>query len=352
MSKSQDTALRYVAIYKLLAANTRRKWTVSALQQTLKEDGYEVTERTLQRDLKDKISVIFPIICFDEENEYRWSIDNSRTLDLASFDMTTALSLNIAQEHLKNTLPQVALDKLRTRFDAAEQFIESHGKNTLANWKSRVRAIPNGKALMPANITEDIWRLTTEALLEKKLLTITYRNPKGEIKKWNIHPQGLVSRHSANYLIVTINDYKDLKLLALHRMQNVEILSANCKQFDEKTINDYMNSRAIGWAYDNNNNSGGLIEPEITLTADISPYTASVLSETKLSESQIITPLKEVSDTKKDWHRLTATVPNNQETLWWIYSLNSNIQVHEPKEWVEEITKNNKRVQDMYACAT
>lgn len=347
MSKSQDTALRYVAIYKLLAANTRRKWTISALRQTLFEDGYEVTERTLQRDLKDKISVIFPIICFDEANEYRWSIDNSRTLDFVNFDMTTALSLNIAQAHLENTLPQVVLDKLRTRFEAAEQYIESHGKNTLANWKNRVRAIPNGKALIPAKITEEIWRLTTEALLEKKQILITYRNPKGELKNWRLHPQGLVSRHSANYLIVTINDYKNLMILALHRIQEIEVIDQPCNQFDEKIISDYMSSNAVGWAFDEDNNEGGLTEQEVTLVADVSPYTASVLSETKLSEQQIIEPI-----TNSDWQRITSKVPNNQETLWWIYSLNSNIHVHEPKEWVEEIKDNIERVQSMYATAT
>jgi predicted DNA-binding transcriptional regulator YafY len=331
-----------------MAVNTRRQWTVSALHQMLKEDGYDVTERTLQRDLKDKISVIFPIICDDTvDGGYRWSIDNARTLDFVNFDMTTALSLNIAQAHLENTLPQVVLDKLKTKFEAAEQFIENHGKNSYARWQSRVRAIPNGKALIPAEINENVWRLTTEALLEEQQLSVTYRKPDGSINNWRIHPQGLVSRHSTNYLIVTINDYSDLKMLALHRIQTAEKIDGNCNQFDEKTITDYMNSSAMGWAYDKGNNHGSLIGNEVTLIADVSPYTASVLSETKLSEEQT---LESVADT--DWKRITARVPNNQETLWWIYSLNSNIRVHEPKMWVEEIKENFEKVQGMYQCAT
>jgi predicted DNA-binding transcriptional regulator YafY len=71
------------------------------------------------------------------------------------------------------------------------------------------------------------------------------------------------------------------------------------------------------------------------------------LNETKLSKHQTLEPV-----VNSDWHRITATVPNNQETLWWIYSLNSNIHVHEPKEWVEEIKGNLERVQEMYATAT
>lgn len=347
MSKSQDTALRYVAVYKLFAAHPRRQFAISTIQQMLKEDGYDISVRTLQRDLKDKISVIFPIRDEPGTNGNRWLLDETRTLELSNFDMTTALSLNIAQEHLKNTLPQVVLDKLRTKFEAAEKFIESHGKNSLANWKSRIRAIPNGKALMPAEITEDIWRLTTEALLEKKQLSVTYRKPEGELKTWRLHPQGLVSRHSANYLIVTINDYQNLMILALHRIQEIEILDQSCNQFDEKIISDYMSSSAVGWAFDENNNEGGLTDKEITLVADVSPYTASVLNETKLSKQQTLEPVD-----NSDWQRITAKVPNNQETLWWIYSLNSNIHVHEPKEWVEEIKENLERVQEMYASAT
>lgn len=108
-----------------------------------------------------------------------------------------------------------------------------------------------------------------------------------------------------------------------------------------------MNSSATGWAYDKENNSGGLIKKEVTLVADVSPYTASVLSETKLCEQQTLESID-----NSNWQRVTAKVPNNQETLWWIYSLNSNIHVHEPKEWVEEIKENLERVQGMYAGAT
>lgn len=341
MPKIQDTALRYFAILKCIPKYPH-KIATSTLSDKLADRGYSISDRTLQRDLKTLVS-LHPIMCYSDEKPYRYGYIKDAILPNTGMDTQTALALTLAQDHLKKIMPQTALHLLKNKFKEAEQHISGHGENVLAHWSTRVRAIPNGKSLLPAEVNEDVWSNVSEALINKKQLKVVYRNPKGELKNWNIHPQGLISRHSANYLIVTINDYQDLKMLALHRIQKADNTHNACHQFDEKIINDYMNSNATGWAYDKENNSGGLIEKEITLVADVSPYTASVLNETKLSEQQTLEPVA-----NSDWRRITATVPNNQETLWWIYSLNSNIHVHEPKEWVEEIKQNLERVQGMY----
>jgi predicted DNA-binding transcriptional regulator YafY len=345
VSKIQDTAVRISAILKCIPKYPH-KIATSTLSDKLADRGYSISDRTLQRDLINIISR-HPVDCYKEEKPYRYGYMKGAIIPDTGMDTQTALALTLAQDHLKKIMPQTALDLLKNKFKEAERHISSHEKNVLAHWHSRVRAIPNGKSLLPAEVDEDVWRNVSEALINKNQLNVTYRNPKGELKNWNIHPQGLISRHSANYLIVTINDYQDLKMLALHRIQKAENTHNKCHQFDEKIINDYMNSSSTGWAYDKENNSGGLIEKEITLIADVSPYTASVLSETKLCVQQTLDPVA-----NSDWQRITATVPNNQETLWWIYSLNSNIHVHEPKEWVREIKENLERVRGMYSAAT
>ena len=68
------------------------------------------------------------------------------------------------------------------------------------------------------------------------------------------------------------------------------------------------------------------------LVADVSPQIAWLLKETPLSTDQSLEPLAE-----SDWQRLRARVPQDQETLWWIFGLNDNIQVHEPTVWQTQI---------------
>jgi len=86
------------------------------------------------------------------------------------------MALNIVLEHLKKIMPQMALDKLSEKFKAG-QYIDGHVSKELASWQNSVPAIPNGKALILAPISEKIWRGVSEALLNKKQLKITYRNP-------------------------------------------------------------------------------------------------------------------------------------------------------------------------------
>lgn len=337
MSSSQETALRYLAIYKCLASNPSRKWAVSTLQEKLAQEGFDVSERTLQRDLKNKLSLVFPIICDDREKPYRWSLAKGAIADLKIPDIPTALSLNLAQKHLKTLLPQTILQQLKNRFDSAEKYLKEQPNNRIvSNWQRRVYAIPNGKALIPAELSEQTWSNISDALLNKSQLQISYEKPdnQGQLSQWRIHPQGLVSRHNTSYLIATINDYKDLKILALHRIKDSQVLNRPCTQCSVKTLEAYIKSGELGW---------GTGEGEVELIADVSPYTAAVLSETPLSHDQTIEPIA-----NSDWHRLTASVPKNQETLWWIHSLNHNIRVHQPTQWVEAIKNNLSKLQTMY----
>ena len=62
------------------------------------------------------------------------------------------MALTLAEEHLQNLLPQTALDLLAPQFRKARNYLDGLDKNQLANWSKRVRAVPNGKSLLPATI--------------------------------------------------------------------------------------------------------------------------------------------------------------------------------------------------------
>ena len=54
----------------------------------------------------------------------------------------------------------------------------------------------------------------------------------------------------------------------------------------------------------------------VLLVADVHPDTAGILQETPLSEDQTLEPMP-----GSDWLRLTASVADDQETLWWVFGL-------------------------------
>ncbi|AJD46942.1 transcriptional regulator-like protein [Isoalcanivorax pacificus W11-5] len=326
MSDPKDPLARLLVLYSLIPHYPQRVAT-STLHEKLRERGFNISERTLQRDLAGKLSPHFPIGCDDETPPYRWYRMPGSPKDdpLIAENPPGALALYLVEQYLTGLLPQTVLDQMAPRFQEAKRYLESLGTNSLAHWAKRVRALPPGKTLIPAPLKPGVWENVSIALMEQKKLAVDYTSrSKGEQKTLTLNPLGLVSRHSITYLVATVEGYSDLRHFALHRIGQCDVLDASCGETAGFDIDAYIESGVFGWHQGN---------AETTeLVADVSPQVAWLLSETPLSGDQ---RLEAQPDT--DWQRLCATVPKDQETLWWIFGLNCQIKVHKPKEWAEDL---------------
>lgn len=333
MADPKDTLLRQLVTLQLIPRAPGRIAT-NTLQEKLAERGFAVSMRSLQRDLKDRLSLQFPLICDESEKTFRWSFAADTQISMPALDTPTALTLHLAEEHLRTLLPASVADLLNPQFSAARQHLQAMTSNHLADWANSVRALPNGKTLIPAPIDGDIWREVSEALLYKQQIRIQYlsRN-QGEVRPFHLHPTGLVSRYSISYLIARVEGYDNLRHFALHRIQGVERLDDNAVTPAEFDIDSYIQQGAFS-----------LSSGETTkLIADIHPQLAWILRETPLSQEQSIEPIE-----GSDWFRLEAVVPMDQETLWWIMGLGERIRVREPGECVERLVMKNEAITDLY----
>ena len=77
MSKHQDALLRQWFMLRQVPRYPR-KITVQELRRALAGEGYEITERSLQRDLNE-LSGAFAIVCDDREKPYFWMLQADRT---------------------------------------------------------------------------------------------------------------------------------------------------------------------------------------------------------------------------------------------------------------------------------
>lgn len=306
----------------------------SELLQQLRDKRFNVSLRSVQRDLHS-LSCIFPLMSNDTP-PYSWSFQTDVPLDLAALDSTTALTLHLAEGHLKTVLPHSILAQLEPQFIHARNYLNSIETNGLIHWVRRVRTLPNGKALQPAQIAQDSWAQVSAALLERKQLRIQYRSrSKHDQKILLLHPAGLVSRHAISYLLANVDGYHDIRQFALHRILHTECLDTSADEH-------------LGFDVDGYIQNGGFNNParveQVELVADVSPQIAWLLSETPLSPKQSLAPLE-----NKDWQRLCARVPDDQETLWWVFGLGENIRVREPESWVGEIRKKAADLEALYA---
>lgn len=332
MYQAKDTLLRQLALLRLIPREPQRIASTTLLEK-LAERGFSVTLRSLQRDL-NKLSALFSLQCDDSVTPYRWSFSRDALLDLAAMDTPTALALYLAEGHLKALLPQSVLEQLGPQFRKARNYLGELANNGLAHWARRVRTLPNGKALLPSEVAPEIWAEVSAALLERKQLRIHYLSrSKAELNERLIHPAGLISRHAIGYLLARVDGYKDVRQFALHRIHRAECLNAAANEQPDFEIDRYIRQDL---------NTTGPIE-QVQLVADVAPQIAWLLSETPLSSEQCLEPLE-----GSDWQRLRATVPDDQETLWWVFGLGENVRVYQPDTWMEEIRQKADRLRWLY----
>lgn len=333
MPEAKDTLLRLFALLRHIPEYPRYT-TAPILQEKLRERGFSVDLRTVQRDLK-QLSLSFSLLDEKKGGRKQWSYAKGQPLNLRDMEPATALALHLAESHLKNLLPQSVLDLLDPQFSRARNYLGELGENSLAQWANCVRTLPNGKALLPAQVDANVWQQTSAALLERKRLRVSYLSrSKGEPKQMLLHPAGLISRHSISYLIGTVDGYDDLRQFALHRIQAAECLNEPARLRADFAINDYVRQDL---------NTAAPIE-QVELIADVAPQIAWLLGETPLSPEQSLEPLPD-----SDWKRLRATVPDDQETLWWMFGLGENVRVWEPQGWCKAISDKANKLGALYA---
>jgi predicted DNA-binding transcriptional regulator YafY len=331
MSQAKDTLLRLFALLRLIPTEPQRIATTTLLEK-LRDKGFSVTLRSIQRDL-NRLSIPFSLQCNDNEVPFRWSFTKDAPLQLQDMDASTALALYLSESYLNTLLPQTVLDQLGPQFRRARNFLGDLGHNGLADWSRRVRAVPNGKTLIPAAIAPSTWAQVSQALLERRPLDVAYRSrSKCELKQFRLHPAGLVSRHSISYLLASVDGYDDVRQFALHRMQQVAVVDARSPSHSQFDVDDYIATGIF---------SHRQAETQVELVADVSAQIAVLLEETPLSARQSLEVIP-----GQAWKRLHAWVAQDRDTLWWIFGLNDNIRVHAPQVWVDEIAQ---RLHSMHA---
>ena len=326
MSDTRDTLFRYLALLQLIPRYPGRIAT-PVLKEKLAERGFHIDTRSLQRDLSQKLSSYFPLGCDDSEKPYRWYFDRDFQCHLPALDVPSALTLVLAEEYLKGLLPPVVVGQLSPHFTDARRLLDEMSSNGLSQWARKVRAIPNGKALIPAALNEMTWQIVSQALLEQKPVDVMYlsRTSKTE-KHFTLHPQGLVSRHSVTYLLATVDDYDDIRQFAMHRIETAILSEATWRPSHGFDLDNYIAGGAFGYLQG---------QVPVTLVARVAPQVAWLLSETPLSVTQQLTPLP-----NSNWQQLEAEVPDDQQTLWWLMAMGANVTVLAPTAWRETLKTN------------
>lgn len=286
--------------------------TASDLTRQLADSGYQVTKRTVERDLQE-LSRQFGICCNDKSIPWGWYLLSSARTELGSIDLCEAVSLTLAESVLRQMLPPSMLSTFEPKFELARKKLSAIEKLPLAQWSKKVRYVPDTLPLRPAKIDPQVLNAVQSALVTGKQLLVCYEPFRSKPKDLRLQPTAIIQRGPTTYLIATVFDYSEIRRFPLHRIKTAGILEEAINHSAEHSIDDLIASGLMEF---------GDAKP-IKLEAHLDENLATYLSETPLSDDQKI----RYRDDR--WH-LTATVRHTWQLEFWLLSQSPNITVLKP----------------------
>lgn len=325
-----DTLLRQWQMLRMIPRYPQ-KITAKILHEKLQAEQFDVTKRTVERDLLS-LSEMFPLVSDERDKPYGWSWNkDAPAFSLPGLSHNEALTLAMVEQHLNTLLPSSTLTQLQPYFKAAKQHLTNIPQNERTrSWLNKVRTVPPAQPLLPPTVKAEVQHIVYEALLADKQIEIQYLK-RGEDKtvEYRIHPLAVIQRGGITYLYCRFFDYDDLRTLALHRIQSVKMLDDSTNMPANFSIDDAIISGKFGFG------AGSHIELEAIFYHGVGDH----LYETALSHDQQLTELSEGS------LRLIATVADTPQLLWWLLGMGDGVEVIKPnalrQALVETVTKMN-----------
>ena len=329
-----DPLLRQWEMLKLIPRE--RKTTVKELQNKLEGLGYSVNRRTLERDL-DRLSIPFAIEADTRSKPYGWRYAlNMHPANIPGLTSSEALTMVLLETYLKTLLPVAIADNLASHFSAARHSLSvEHSDSKLQSWLKKVKVLSPGQHLLAPTIDPSIQRTVYNALMQGYQLEMDYLAANStEAKHYgSVHLQGLVQYGSVIYLVVTINDHSDLRLLVLHRIQKVALKEVPLSPLENFDLQAYIDQGGFGF---------GETSVPIELVALFKNGAGHHLIETPLAVDQQIERLDPQT------LKITAEVLDTPGLQRWLSSFGPDVKVLSPEALRTTIAERHREAAQLY----
>jgi predicted DNA-binding transcriptional regulator YafY len=329
-----DPLLRQWEMLKLIPRE--RKTTVKELQDKLEGLGYSVNRRTLERDL-DRLSIPFAIEADTRSKPYGWRYAlNMHPANIPGLTSSEALTMVLLETYLKTLLPVAIADNLASHFSAARHSLSvEHSDSKLQSWLKKVKVLSPGQHLLAPTIDPSIQRTVYNALMQGYQLEMDYLAANStEAKHYgSVHLQGLVQYGSVIYLVVTINDHSDLRLLVLHRIQKVALKEVPLSPLENFDLQTYIDQGGFGF---------GETSVPIELVALFKNGAGHHLIETPLAVDQQIERLDPQT------LKITAEVLDTPGLQRWLSSFGPDVEVLSPELLRVTIAERHQQAAQLY----
>ena len=320
--------------FSILGTVSRAPMSSRDIFQRLYDEGFNVSIRTVERDLS-RLPDIFPsLIEVDDRSKpftYRQPI-NARKY--SAMNPTEAICLELAFSFLNPILPKKTLNPINPYLKEADAVLNEQHAKKYKNWKDKVITINEGLQLKSANVNQRVINNMHEALWDEKVVIAKYQSrTKKFADNYKIHPAGLVYRGRIIYLICSFDENREkIIYLPLQRFKSVEILHEEKSIHQGKKVSSLVKD-LLGFKLNNK---------KLKVKLKFSKMAGAHLFETPLSKNQSI------KETKDGFFVVEDEVVDNMELRYWIRAFGDEVEVIHPKTLRDEFAKLSKRLRKKY----
>ena len=322
---------RILLLLSLLPAAPRQKTTIE-LQRMLQEQGFELSQRSVERYLKElsESEVFGPMIhCNDRDRPYGWSCKPGTHRSVPGLDIDMAVTWDLVRRYLMRLLPDGALKKLNPVFSEAERWLHQNLPPGAQPWSSKVAYLPRGLRLTPVDVAESVLNAAYTGLYQGQQLDIWYKNRPEPMR---LHPLALIDRGNVRYLVATFWDYEEPRLVALHRIYRAIVLDERARRPANFNLQEFIADQKLDLP----------VGDKIQLKLRFFDRAVDHLAETPLSPDQVITEQEDGS------HLLEAEVQETRELHWWILGFGPSVEVIGPKTLRDHISEQATKMLSRY----
>lgn len=310
--------LRQIAMLELIPRHPRKTYT-KEIKDKLSDRGFQIDERSIQRDLI-ALERTLPLICDSRDKPYGWSWANrSEGIQAPAMDPVEALTLSLAEQYLEPLMPKASYKRIGIFFDRANAILKEQDPKLINRWRRRVRVLPELLRFKKPKINIEVENALHKAAFEGKQIKAIYRKrgmKKGDLR--HIHPLGLVMKGSMNYLICMMDeDPIQPRFLPMHRFEKIEILDQRSREPKNFSLDEFTHENNLSYEFSKRKY---YFEALFDFTA------AAHLMETPLNGTQKI---KRQPDGRL---LISARMTDTLQFEQWLKSFGSQVEVLSPKK--------------------